>query len=351
MVTTRKRSAAAVEPEKQETPDAVKDQATPEQKAPVATKGRKKAKTQPKGGRKKKQEEPVVVDQEADDVHVEDDTGEVEITHPEAENTGEKKGEENSNGDQAKEEEQEELLPVTDDTPKEQKTDEAEQNTPGQGDQNDHHPSSSEEEGVVRGEVAPPTSYENTKDTSAGGEGDEDELVRIEKELETNRRYNQIDAGTKKRLAVILEYTKLQPKDVDSRVLQQLSKMPKKESLEAMKMLDQSVRTSKIRNLSAYLSSMLRRLSKSGGEAAAPSQKAHGTARDIAPRARAILQDLEDSHLVRQGELDGKALGTLAEKPEELQILTMEMFSSRNLRSVRNMTGTCFLCERILTYL
>lgn len=346
MVTTRKRSAAAVEPEKQETPDAVKDEDTQQQKAPVATKGRKKAKTQPKKGRKKKEEVEVAVDQEADDVHVEDD-GDVEITNPDAGNEEEKKLEvqDAANGETKEEEQEVELLPVTDDTPKEQKNDKAEKEDdvkPQKEENGDdvQHPSSSEEEGVVRGEVAPPASYE--KNNAAGGDGDEDDLIRIEKELETNRRYNQIDAGTKKRLAVILEYSKAQPKDIDNRVIQQLSKMPKKESLEAMKMLDHSVRTSKIRNLSAYLSSMLRRLSKSSSDGAS---KAHGTVRDIAPRARAILQDLQDSHLVREGELDGKALGTLAEKPEELQILTMELFSSRNLRAVRNMTGTSMIYE------
>jgi hypothetical protein len=346
MVTTRKRSAAAVEPEKQETPDVVKDEDAQQQKAPVAAKGRKKAKTQPKKGRKKKEEAEVVADQEADDVHVEDD-GDVEITNPDAGNEEGKKKEEHdaANGETKEEEQEEELLPVTDDTPndKPQKEEDVKPQKEENGD-DAQHPSSSEEEGVVRGEVAPPASYE--KNSAAGGEGDEDELIRIEKELETNPRYSQIDPGTRKRLAVILEYSKMQPKVIDSKVIQQLSKMPKKESLEAMKMLDHSVRTSKIRNFSAYLSSMLRRLSKGSNDSAA-STKARGTVRDIAPRARAILQDLQDSHLLREGELDGKALKTLADKPEELQILIMEMFSSRNLRAVRNMTGTSMNDTRV----
>lgn len=194
---------------------------------------------------------------------------------------------------------------------------------------------SSEEEGAVPGEAEaserPPKRPRNVTQ-----DDDDDDLIKIEKDLDGDR-YSGIDAGTKKRLAVILDYARMKPDSLEEKVLDQLKRLSKPDATEAMKMLDHSVRTSKIRNLSAYLSSMIRRMTS---KTARDTERApHGTLQDVAPEAREILQDLIDSRLVRQEDLDGKALSILAEKPRDVQTLIVELFSNRNLASVRNMAA------------
>jgi len=203
------------------------------------------------------------------------------------------------------------------------------------GEQQQTAPSSEEEEGAVPGQVEalerPPK-----RPREVAHDDDDDELVKIEKEL-GGHRYNGIDTGTKKRLAVILEYAKVKPASLEDRVLDQVRHLSKPDATEAMKMLDHSVRTSKIRNLSAYLSSMIRRMTSKPAQD--PTRPVRGTLQDIGPEARELLQDLIDSRLVRQEDLDGKALGILAEKPRDVQALVVELFAGRNLASVRNMAA------------
>ena len=204
------------------------------------------------------------------------------------------------------------------------------------GEKKQEHDASSDEEGVVKGETAPVRATKEEID-------DDDEIVKIENELSSNPRYAGIDAGTKKRLAVVLEYARVQPKDLETRVLDQLKGLSKADTKEALKMLDHSVRTSKIRNLSAYFSSMLRRMTSGPKAPEGREPKHRGTISELAPQAKSILEDLYDTRNVREGDLDGRALSLLAEKPKDVQILIMETFSSRKLTGVRNMAGVCII--------
>lgn len=193
---------------------------------------------------------------------------------------------------------------------------------------------SSDEEGVVKGELAPSNKRPRVRQATDNEDEDEDEIVKIENELE-HARYDGIDAGTKKRLAVILDFTKVPPARLEDKTLEQLKNLSKADSKEVMKMLDHSVRSSNVRNLSAYLSSMIRRISRSTTLASKP----QGTIDNVVPQAREIMQDLMNSGSIRSGDLDGKCLGILSDKPKDVQILIMQLFSSRNLRGVRNMTA------------
>ena len=295
MVQTRKRRSARLSSPVQEE-DIASDQATPEQTEHVE-------KTPPveETGGGGETEEAKVDDPVDDALHVGEVPAEPDVVE--------------QDGDRQKDDEH--VLPVMD-------------TTVG----TNHAAPSSEEEGAVGEdkEVVPSKGARATR-RAEPDDDDDDELVKIEKELDQPR-YNGIDTGTKKRLAVILEYSKVRPGSLEIQVLNQLKNLSKTEAKEAMRMLDQSVRSSNIRNLSAYLSSMIRRMGKTSHP---PAHAPRGTLQDIEPQARELIQDLIDARLVRQADLDGKALSILSEKPRDVQVLIMQLFSDRNLQNVRNM--------------
>jgi len=175
------------------------------------------------------------------------------------------------------------------------------------------------------------------QDTAKGA----DPLVKIENALNAER-FANIDAGTKRRLAVILDFTKLPPSTLDDAVLEQLRSLSQAEATEIMKQLDHSVRTSKVRKISAYLSSMIRRAKeeRSAGRDGGPGiMKVNAAVEDLAPEARDILSDLTARRHLREGDLDGKVLGTLAAKPPAVQAFMLKAFAKKNVADVRNMAA------------
>jgi len=123
------------------------------------------------------------------------------------------------------------------------------------------------------------------------------------------------------------------PSDLDEKVLHQLSLLKPKDAIEALAKLEGASRTSEVRKPSAYLAGVIRRFAQlTGSEGGA-------TAADLVPEARALLERLYARGLVREGDLDGKCLGSLAGKPTDIQILVIDTFSDRNLRGIRNMAA------------
>ena len=178
----------------------------------------------------------------------------------------------------------------------------------------------------------------STKRARSGPEADNstDPLVKIENALNTER-FANIDPGTKRRIAVILDFTKLPPSTLDDSVLDQLRSLSQAECTEIMKQLDHSVRTSKVRKISAYLSSMIRRAQddRGGGH----DRNAVGTVEDLAPVSRSIMEDLMAQGHLRAGDLDGKVLGTLASKSAPVQAYVLKAFGRKNVSDVRNMAA------------
>lgn len=176
----------------------------------------------------------------------------------------------------------------------------------------------------------------DTRRSMAANDPDMDPLVRIENDLNTAR-FDGLDAGTKKRLAVILEFTRMTPDVLDDKVLEQLRGLSKTVSTEVMKQLDHSVRTSKVRKISAYLSSMIRRAQEEKHDP----KVGNGTVDDLAPVSRAILAEMTGGPggILREGDLDSKVLGLLASKSPELQAYILRAFAKKNLGDVRNMAA------------
>jgi len=180
-----------------------------------------------------------------------------------------------------------------------------------------------DEEGMVKGERAPPyVAEDDTKKSSF--------------DLSKEPRYAGIDKGTLERLTKVLEYMNQSPDVFDSKVLNQVRDMSPSEAKDVMDKLDHSVRTCHVRNLSAYLAGVIRRVSKVPGDARLASIDS------LAPEAREVLESLYQKGLVKRGDLDGKAMQHLSIKSPELQVLVMDTFSDRNLRGIRNMAGKLF---------
>jgi hypothetical protein len=108
-------------------------------------------------------------------------------------------------------------------------------------------------------------------------------------------------------------------------VLASLAGLPSADAIDALNKLRAAARTSTVRNPSAYLAGVLRRLVPPlGGEADA------GEAL-LTPSAQDILDDLYQQGLVRRGDLDGRSLRLLAGRPTDVQTLVMQTFRDRNL--------------------
>ena len=124
------------------------------------------------------------------------------------------------------------------------------------------------------------------------------------------------------------------PDVFDDKVLHQIRNLPPNEAMEILDKLNKSVRTSNVRNLSAYLAGVIRRSATAFGE--------YGSIEDLVPEARDVLEELYQRGFVIRGELDGKSLYQLAKKSPEIQVLVMDTFADRNLRGIRNMAGAFF---------
>ena len=124
------------------------------------------------------------------------------------------------------------------------------------------------------------------------------------------------------------------PADIDARVIGSLANLAPADAIECLDKLENAARKSEIRNLSAYLAGVVKRVSHAGA-GAGPGQPAP----PLAPPAQRILDQLYSSGKVRQGELDSKVLRTLSQEPADVQTLVMGSFADRNLLGIRNMAG------------
>lgn len=102
--------------------------------------------------------------------------------------------------------------------------------------------------------------------------------------------------------------------------------------MDALHKLESALRTSNVRNLSAYLAGVIRRITQIGPEGP-------GAQVPLTPEAQSVLEFLYGRNIVRRGDLDSKSLAALATKAPEYQVLVMETFRDRNLHGIRNMAG------------
>lgn len=121
--------------------------------------------------------------------------------------------------------------------------------------------------------------------------------------------------------------------EIDSRVVASLSNLPPSDAIECLDKLEKAAQTSEIRNLSAYLAGVVKRVSTStGGGGGSPPT-------GLAPAAQHELQALYASGRVRPNELNEKTLRTLGQEPADVQALVLRSFGERNLNGIRNMAG------------
>ncbi len=164
------------------------------------------------------------------------------------------------------------------------------------------------------------------------------------------------------------------PDELDDRVLNLLSSIPAAEQVDALAKLDSALRTQRadVRNVSAFLAGVIKRMSGSHGGGMGPhggggmGPPGHGppgggggggggpyghhsgpppaapqgaTEAQLAPAAAQVLDRLYAEGRLRRGDLDSRSLGSLAALQPEAQAFVMHTFADRNLSTVRNMSG------------
>jgi hypothetical protein len=109
--------------------------------------------------------------------------------------------------------------------------------------------------------------------------------------------------------------------------------------VEALRKLETAVQTSSVRNASAYLAGVIRRLAQLPTGPGAGLGGGYEADLPLVPRAHAALEALHAGGLLERGALDAKSLRSLAGKPAEVQVAVMETFRDRNLHGIRNMAA------------
>ncbi|KAH7616900.1 hypothetical protein NADE_001706 [Nannochloris sp. 'desiccata'] len=147
-------------------------------------------------------------------------------------------------------------------------------------------------------------------------------------------RGKQLDPAVKVKLDQFLAERSCSRKESEE-IHHQLTTLAPSDALDALDKLESALRTSNVRNMAAYLSGVVRRitqLSPSGhdGAAALP---------PLFPEAQSVLDYLYHAGTVRRGDIDSKQLMTLSKKSPEYQVLVMDTFRDRNLRGIRNMAA------------
>ena len=122
------------------------------------------------------------------------------------------------------------------------------------------------------------------------------------------------------------------PDDLDDRVIQQLRNLAPADAADAVEKLIRSAKAGTVRNISAYLAGVIRRVAQTPAGMG-------GSVDDLHPKAASILEYLYSVGAVKRGELDSRPLRNLSMKQPELQVLILETFRDRNLNGIRNMAG------------
>lgn len=136
------------------------------------------------------------------------------------------------------------------------------------------------------------------------------------------------------------------PSDFDDRVLSLLTSLPAHDAEESVSKLESALRIpGSVRNPSAYLAGVIKRLSGAGsGPPGGPGGRAGGLAppaasAQLAPAAGSVLEQLIAEGRMRPGDLEGRNLANVAALPPEMQLFIMRTFADRNLHGIRNMAG------------
>lgn len=114
-------------------------------------------------------------------------------------------------------------------------------------------------------------------------------------------------------------------------MVQQLRLLAPVDAVDAIDKLQRAAKDGTVRNISAYLAGVIRRIAQLPAGASGPEE--------LVPPAAAILEQLYKVGALKRGDLDHKPLRTLAGKSPELQVLIMQTFRDRNLHGIRNMAG------------
>lgn len=131
-------------------------------------------------------------------------------------------------------------------------------------------------------------------------------------------------------------------------MLGHLAELPPATAVEAISRFEQGLGRSEVRNISAYFSSVIRRLAGGGaqqGGAAGGQGGGQGSGQavpglhELCPQAQQVMGELWSTGRLRPSDLDGKCLHILAGHPPAFQVLALDTFGERNLSGVRNMAG------------
>jgi hypothetical protein len=181
------------------------------------------------------------------------------------------------------------------------------------------------------------------------------------------KRFSGLSAHVAGRLEAMFAAGTLAPEQLDERIVSSLRGLPPPDAADAVAQLEGAARAGPIRNASAYLAGVIRRVASlppGAGAAAAPGPfvggppfggrgpppaafgggpgggfGAPGGEPPLAPQAAAVLDHLNASGAVRPGDLDARSLRALAGRPPEVQALVLSSFADRNLRGIRNMAA------------
>jgi hypothetical protein len=136
------------------------------------------------------------------------------------------------------------------------------------------------------------------------------------------------------------------PSDFDDRVLSLLTSLPAHDAEESVSKLESALRIpGSVRNPSAYLAGVIKRLSGAGsGPPGGPGGRAGelpppAAPAQLAPAAGSVLEQLIAEGRMRPGDLEGRNLANVAALPPEMQLFIMRTFADRNLHGIRNMAG------------
>ncbi|KAL4853841.1 hypothetical protein ACK3TF_005216 [Chlorella vulgaris] len=188
------------------------------------------------------------------------------------------------------------------------------------------------------------------------------------------QRLSRLAPSVQTKLYSLFDKGTCMPDDFDDRVLNLLSKVAAGDAEECLSKLESALRIpGSVRNPSAYLAGVVKRVSGPGGpgggnyagsgggsyagggggsyaggggggpprgslmagQGAAP----HGSSPQLAPAAARELEGLYADGRLRPGDIEGRNLASLAALAPEAQLFVMRSFADRNLAGIRNMAA------------
>eukprot|EP00887_Chlorella_sp_A99_P002535 scaffold6.g2535.t1 len=154
-----------------------------------------------------------------------------------------------------------------------------------------------------------------------------------------------LDPEVDGRLQVLFDQGVCAPGEIDARVIASLAHLHPTDAVECLDKLEAAARSSEIRNLSAYLAGVVKRVSAAGGPPGGgrggpgAASASGGPPTALAPAAQRVLDQMCAAGKVRRSDLEGKVLRGLAQEPADVQHLVMNSFAERNLHNIRNMAA------------